>query len=262
MSEVSEDPQLEFAYDRNPDHHKRESIEEWVMPNRKGFSNFINNHFTDATKNLEIATIESDREKLGESWKQENYRPNDSMYLRYKMHRQQLFVSQFIQDASPYRGLLLYHGLGSGKTAASLCMAEGTTKPYVIMLPASIHGNYQRELDTFAHFHNGTKLTSHWVWYIISSEDSGEDNPLSSDFLEKISRCVAEKLNKKVVTKGVWLVDPTNRDANYESLDPLQKKEIDMTMKCLIEYKYHFIHYNAGSGLLTALFPNSTTLSI
>ena len=49
---------------------------------------------------------------------------------------------------TPYRGLLLYHGLGAGKTCSSIAIAEGMkdTKKIIIMLPASLRTNYMEEL--------------------------------------------------------------------------------------------------------------------
>jgi hypothetical protein len=36
----------------------------------------------------------------------------------------QKFVRDYLSSSSPYRGLLLYHGLGSGKTCTSITVAE------------------------------------------------------------------------------------------------------------------------------------------
>ena len=36
----------------------------------------------------------------------------------------QKFVRDYLSESSPYRGLLLYHGLGSGKTCTSITVAE------------------------------------------------------------------------------------------------------------------------------------------
>ena len=49
---------------------------------------------------------------------------------------------------SPYRGLLLFHGLGAGKTCSSIAIAEGlkTTNQIIIMTPASLQSNYRKEL--------------------------------------------------------------------------------------------------------------------
>ena len=36
----------------------------------------------------------------------------------FKLH--QLFVKEYLSADTPYRGLLIYHGLGTGKTATSI----------------------------------------------------------------------------------------------------------------------------------------------
>lgn len=53
-----------------------------------------------------------------------------------------------MQYDSPYRGILLYHELGSGKSIASIAAAEGyvNMKKIVIMTPASLSQNYENEL--------------------------------------------------------------------------------------------------------------------
>ena len=60
----------------------------------------------------------------------------------------QELVKDYINVYSPYRGLLLYHGLGAGKTCSSIAIAEGlkTTNQVIIMTPASLRSNYIKEL--------------------------------------------------------------------------------------------------------------------
>ena len=50
---------------------------------------------------------------------------------------------------TPYRGLLLYHGLGSGKTCSSIAIAEGmkSGRKIIIMTPASLRRNYIEEIN-------------------------------------------------------------------------------------------------------------------
>jgi SNF2 family DNA or RNA helicase len=57
-------------------------------------------------------------------------------------------VRDYINIYTPYRGLLLYHGLGSGKTCSSIAIAEGikNEKRILIMTPASLRSNYIEEL--------------------------------------------------------------------------------------------------------------------
>jgi superfamily II DNA or RNA helicase len=60
----------------------------------------------------------------------------------------QKFVRDYLQLNSPYRGLLLYHGLGLGKTCSSIAIAENlkNNKNIVVMVPASLKSNYKTAL--------------------------------------------------------------------------------------------------------------------
>ena len=68
---------------------------------------------------------------------------------------------------TPYRGLLLFHGLGSGKTCSSIAIAEGlkTEKQIIIMTPASLQVNYRNDLkkcgDEFY------KRNQHWEFISV-----------------------------------------------------------------------------------------------
>lgn len=65
------------------------------------------------------------------------------------LQRHQIAVRKFLVG-SPYRGLLAFHGLGSGKTCAAISAAEALavdrTRVFVI-LPASLQGNFEREIS-------------------------------------------------------------------------------------------------------------------
>jgi SNF2 family DNA or RNA helicase len=45
--------------------------------------------------------------------------------------------------------LLLYHGLGSGKSLSSIAAAESAGGPYGVMVPAALKPNYQKEVEKF-----------------------------------------------------------------------------------------------------------------
>ncbi|AUF82300.1 DEAD/SNF2-like helicase [Tetraselmis virus 1] len=65
-----------------------------------------------------------------------------------KLQRHQKAIRTFLKD-TPYRGILAYHGLGSGKTCAAIAAAEAlsSTKDRVIVfLPASLISNFKSEL--------------------------------------------------------------------------------------------------------------------
>ena len=58
-----------------------------------------------------------------------------------EMYEYQKFVREYIRQASPYRGILVYHGLGSGKTCTAIAAAEAllsvSRKKIIVMTPSS-----------------------------------------------------------------------------------------------------------------------------
>ena len=69
---------------------------------------------------------------------------------KYTAQKPQVFVSEYINPKTPYKGLLINHKIGAGKTCASIKIAEkwkGKRKIYVV-LPASLIGGYRDELRT------------------------------------------------------------------------------------------------------------------
>jgi hypothetical protein len=73
----------------------------------------------------------------------------DKSSAEFIMLRHQKIVQKYLNSYTPYRGLLLYHGLGSGKTCSSISMIEGMKhdKKIYIMTPASLQQNYRTQLQ-------------------------------------------------------------------------------------------------------------------
>lgn len=106
----------------------------YYQNNREIFINFINSLFRPYSKKINTGKtdISCDTKK--------------SKKFELMIHQQ--IVRDYINLYSPYRGLLLYHGLGAGKTCASIAIAEGmkNNKEIIIMTPASLRMNYISEL--------------------------------------------------------------------------------------------------------------------
>ena len=47
---------------------------------------------------------------------------------KFKLQLPQKFVSEFINPSTPYKGLLLFHQIGAGKTCAAISIAENFKK--------------------------------------------------------------------------------------------------------------------------------------
>ena len=60
----------------------------------------------------------------------------------------QLLVKYYLGLETPYRGLLVYHGLGTGKTATAISLSESLSSEMKIttLLPASLETNFITEI--------------------------------------------------------------------------------------------------------------------
>ena len=68
----------------------------------------------------------------------------------------QKIVKTYINPKTPYRGLLLYHGLGSGKTLSAIAVSETfkTQRKTVVFLPGqSLEDNFIHELEKCGNKH-------------------------------------------------------------------------------------------------------------
>ena len=66
----------------------------------------------------------------------------------YELQLPQKFVSEFISPKTPYKGVLVYHRIGAGKTCTAIRVGE-VFKKYrniIVVLPASLKGNFRSEL--------------------------------------------------------------------------------------------------------------------
>lgn len=68
----------------------------------------------------------------------------------YELQIPQKFLADFMNPKTPYKGLLVYHKIGGGKTCVAVNIAEGFKhhKNIVVVLPASLKGNFRSELRT------------------------------------------------------------------------------------------------------------------
>ena len=100
-----------------------------IIPQRKAFIDWINNVFYKKQLNT-----------LKEYNKDKNEEDMIKVY--------QNFVRNYLSIETPFRGLLVYHGLGTGKTATSVVTAEGLSKtmPIYTFLPASLETEFIKEV--------------------------------------------------------------------------------------------------------------------
>ena len=67
---------------------------------------------------------------------------------RYELQLPQQFVAQYVNPKSPYKAVLVYHRIGAGKTCTGVRVGEAWKqfKNIVVVVPASLKGNFRNEL--------------------------------------------------------------------------------------------------------------------
>ena len=230
---------------RMPPNEKQTNIiaSSYYMNNRKKFVSFINSIFEPYKRELESLenTITCDSLDQG----------NDSSKLNLLIHQQ--IVRDYLNLYTPYRGLLLYHGLGSGKTCSSIAIAEGMKRvqQVVIMTPASLRSNYIEEIKKCGEFiyHRN----QYWEWISIDKKT----DPNVSQTISAILNLPLDYIKKK---KGAWFIN-TSKPSNYKELskNDADKKSLEEQLNKMIESKYKFINYNGlNSNKLKEITNNFT----
>ena len=196
----------------------------YYMNNREVFVNFINKLFKPFKEDFESlqSTISCDR-------------PKDAAF---SLLTHQKVVRDYLNLYTPYRGLLLYHGLGSGKTCSSIAIAEGmkTDKQIIVMTPASLRMNYLQELKSCGDLIYKTNQ----YWEFISTGDKKLQNEVIINTLSGVL-----SLSKDYIRKhgGAWLVN-VKKLSNFGELTAEQKTSLDLQINEMITNKYRFINYN------------------
>ena len=95
----------------------------YYMNNREIFVNFINALFEPYKELIDSNSEDISCDNIGKT------------STTFSLLTHQKIVRDYMNLYTPYRGLLLYHGLGSGKTATSIAIAEGmkSAKKIIIM---------------------------------------------------------------------------------------------------------------------------------
>ena len=193
----------------------------YYMNNREKFVNFINQLFM--TYHTEVAdqkeTISCDPEKNKE----------------FSLLTHQKIVRDYLNIYTPYRGLLLYHGLGSGKTCSSIAIAEGlkTHKKVIVMTPASLQRNYVEELKKCGD--DIYKKNQYWEFIGIQSK--------VDPMVETLSAILSLPKQFIIDQNGAWLVN-IKKSSNYTSLNAGERESLDNQLNKMISAKYQFINYN------------------
>ena len=165
----------------------------FVLPNRKAFADFIARIYLKYRKDPapDDEGVDLCLQQTGKTTRE---------LLPY-----QKLVRDYLSIETPYRGLLVYHGLGSGKTCSAIGVAESllSTKKVWVMLPASLQDNFKQEIRKC-----GDAIyvqNNFWEVRIIRSE--ADKAP-----------ALALGISAEFLSKGRYFVTVPGKDSNYSSL--------------------------------------------
>jgi len=68
---------------------------------------------------------------------------------RIEVFSYQKLIEEYMSRDSPYRGLVLYHMLGSGKTLSAINVAEQMGRQVIVLLPKALQDNFKEEIIKF-----------------------------------------------------------------------------------------------------------------
>lgn len=199
----------------------------YYLYNREIFISFINSLFEPYKQQL----LKEEKEmELGKT--SISCLTSDSNNFSLLIH--QKIVRDYINIYTPYRGLLLYHGLGSGKTCSSIAIAEGikNDKKILIMTPASLRDNYVEELKKCGDY----LYKKNQYWEFINTKT----HPQYVEYLSTLLKLSQEYI---ISNGGAWFIN-VKKEPNYDSLDFEDQKKINAQLDKMINYKYQFISYN------------------
>tara|TARA_B100001115_G_scaffold74619_1_gene55024 strand:+ start:306 stop:3863 length:3558 start_codon:yes stop_codon:yes gene_type:complete len=248
-STFQEEPK-EIEDDEDDEEDEVEDITNYVLPQRKAYVKFINEMLMPRI----IQAKESD-EVL-------------KIYQR--------FVKDYLSLSTPYRGLLVYHGLGTGKSATAISTAEGLSNSLSIttLLPASLETEFIKEIKLWGDSFYKVD-TNNWVFYPLKEIQSDlklrkQINgrfKFTIDRIKRVSTRARRKTMDKSLDTGFWMpiTETTHSKPIYtvpnglqsfvrdqgketsiecESLIESQIEHIQLQITETIRQTYQFIHYN------------------
>jgi Helicase conserved C-terminal domain len=206
------------------------SPKSWVLPNRARFNHWIDNTFQYDDASL---SVQEEKPKRNQSTKAAQEDVCNTKSESVELFSHQKFIKDYIQYTSPYRGLMVFHGLGTGKSCSAVAAAEILLQNMniTVLLPASLKPNFVDEIKKCGNMFY--KVKQEWVFIPTSSFKGYE-----SEVAELMS------LEKKFIIKneGIWV--PIGKRSNFLSLSPQAQSTILLQLDNIVNKRFKFISYN------------------
>lgn len=183
----------------------------------------------------------------------ENACKRDNNSLELNLYQQ--FIREYMNSVSPYRGILVYHGLGSGKTCTAIAAAEALynkdpTRKIVVFTPSSLQENFINELSFcgFKHY----RLQNHWESFEVDKTIklfAVNVMGIPEGYLGSMDSAAAKARDQgRDYTKRIWLPNFDKEDEpNFNTLGPEEQTQIRQQIRATITNTIRFIGYTGVS---------------
>lgn len=135
---------------------------------------------------------------------------------KYKLQIPQKFVSKYINPETPYKGVLVFHRIGAGKTCTAVRIGEEWKKKrkIIVVTPASLVGNFRDELRS----------------------QCGEEEYITNKERKRIEEIKpSEKEYKEIIRKSDERIDKYYKIMSYNKfIKEYEEKKINLKKKVLI----------------------------
>ena len=197
---------------------------------------FLYPNLNDPNFNIKIAERKefNDNQYDGDIEKHKNIEEHANLLCNseFEMAAHQLFIRNFLSFQTPYNSLLLYHGLGSGKTCSAISVAEemrdyvmqmGISSQIIIVASPNVQTNFRTQLFDARKL----KLIDD-MWNIRSCTGNKflkEINPMNMKGLKEVD--VMKQINKLIDTYYVFY--GYVQFANY--IEQIETKDLNISKK-------------------------------
>jgi hypothetical protein len=190
----------------------------YVLPNRKAFADSVTRIFI--KKNYRKEQDDEDKDV--------------DLCLKNSTGARELFpyqklVRDYLLAETPYRGLLLYHGLGSGKTCSAIAVAESllSKKKIYVIAKVSLLTNFKQQLRMCGD-------------PIYQQEQYWEQKNLSSE--EDREKAKSLGISEKYLDlKGKYFITVPERPSNFSSMDLKSQKDISEQIDDILKQRFEYI---------------------
>jgi hypothetical protein len=166
---------------------------------------------------------------------------------KFELLPHQLFVKNFLSLQTPYNSLLLYHGLGSGKTCSAIGIAEemrsymkqlNITQRILVVASPNVQSNFRLQLfdDRKLKLVSGSESAGDAIWNIESCIGNSllkEINPTNLKGLtrEKVSTSIKRIINQYYMFLGYgqltnFIFSAIKKTADIENITKPQRKKL------------------------------------